>query len=146
MKAKASQPHGQDPNAGLIQVAQIKAQTDREKLAADNKQHDAELQQKDRHKTWELNNQKEIERIKLQAKAGDDQAKAQVQNQKAMQDRESHQMHVLENVQKMQIDREKAAQIAQAHQFKQADGANRANERQQLNQQRMQQPFGGRPK
>ena len=143
MKAKGQQPHGQDPNAGLIQVAQIKAQTDREKLAADNKQHDAELQQKDRHKTWELNNQKEIERIKLQAKAGDEQAKMQVQNQKAMESREAHQAHMLENEQKMALDRQKAAMVAQSHQVKQADMANRANERQQLNQQRMQQPVGG---
>ena len=142
MKAKGQQPRG-DPNAGLTQVAQIKAQTDREKMQLDEKQHAADLEQKDRHKTWELNNQKEIERIKLQAKAGDEQAKMQVQNQKAMENREAHQAHMLENQQKMAIDRQKAAMVAQAHQFKQADGANRANERQQLNQQRMQRPPGG---
>jgi hypothetical protein len=145
MKAKATQPSA-DPNAGLTQVEQIKQQTAREKLAQDKELATQEMAQKDRHKTWELNNAKEIERIKLQGKAGDNEIKERVQNQKAMQDRESHQMHVLENVQKIQIDREKAAQAAQAHQFKQADGANRANERQQLNQQRMQQPFGGRPR
>jgi hypothetical protein len=146
MKAKAAQPHGQDPNAGLIQVAQIKAQTDREKLAADNQQHDADLAQKDRHKTWELNNQKEIERIKLGAKAQDDQAKMQVQGQKMQESRESHQAHMIELSQKLQADRVKQDMVAQSHAAKQQDMASKANERQQMNTFRMQQPVGGRPR
>ena len=56
MKAKAEQPQARIPMPGLIQVEQMKQQTDREKLTADDKQHAADLQQKDRHKTWELNN------------------------------------------------------------------------------------------
>jgi len=60
-----------------------------------------------------------------------------------MESREAHQAHMLENEQKMALDRQKAAMVAQSHQVKQADMANRANERQQLNQQRMQQPVGG---
>jgi hypothetical protein len=142
MKAKAQQPQGQDQNAILLQVEQLKQQTAREKLKQDDKQHSADLEQKDRHKTWELNNQKEIERIKLQAKAGDDQVKQQVQGQKLQENRETHQAHLLEISQKMQADRVKQDMMAQSHAAKQQDMASKANERQQMNTFKMQQPVG----
>ena len=140
MKTKGEQPAGDDPTtaAGKIalQVEQLKQQTAKEKNAQDAKIKEQEMAQKDRHKTWELNNAKEIERIKLGAKAGDDQAKMQVQNQKAMESREAHQAHMLENEQKMAIDRQKAAMVVQSHAAKQNDMASRASERQMLNQQK----------
>jgi hypothetical protein len=142
MKAKGQQPRG-DPNAGLTQVAQIKAQTDREKMQLDEKQHAADLEQKDRHKTWELNNQKEIERIKLQAKANDEQSKMQVQGQKMQESRESHQAHMIELGQKLQADRVKQDMMAQSHAAKQQDMASKATERQQMQTFKLQQPVGG---
>jgi hypothetical protein len=142
MKAKAQQPQGQDQNAILLQVEQLKQQTAREKLKQDGEQHTADLEQKDRHKTWELNNAKEIERIKLQAKAGDDQVKQQVQGQKLQENRETHQAHMIELGQKMQADRVKQDMQAQAHAAKQQDMASKANERQQMNTFKMQQPVG----
>ena len=76
MKTKGEQPAGDDPTtaAGKIalQVEQMKQQTAKEKNAQDARIKEQEMAQKDRHKTWELNNAKEIERIKLGAKAGDD--------------------------------------------------------------------------
>jgi hypothetical protein len=142
MKAKGQQPQG-DPNAALTQVEQIKQQTAREKMAQEDKQHTADLEQKDRHKTWELNNAKEIERIKLGAKADDQQVKMQVQGQKMQENRESHQAHMIELSQKLQADKVKQDMMAQAHQQKQQDMQSKANERQQMNTFRMQQPVGG---
>jgi len=140
MKAKAQQPQpGGNP---LLQVEQLKQQTAQQKIKQDAEQHKADLEQKDRHKTWELNNAKEIERIKLQAKAGDEQAKMQVQGQKAQESRESHQAHMIEIGQKMQADRVKQDMQAQAHAAKQQDMQSKANERQQMNTFRMQQPVG----
>jgi hypothetical protein len=145
MKAKTQQPQA-DPNAGLTQVEQIKQQTAREKLAQDGKQHAAELEQKDRHKTWELNNAKEIERIKLSGKAEDQQAKMAVQSQKAQESREDHQAHMIELNQKMMLDRQKASITAQTNQARQQDMASRANERQQMQSFKMAQPVGGGPR
>jgi hypothetical protein len=142
MKAKGAQGQG-DPNAGLLQIEQMKQQTAREKLAQDDKQHSADLEQKDRHKTWELNNAKEIERIKLGAKAQDDQAKMQIQGQKAQESRETHQAHMIEISQKMQADRVKQDMMAQTHAAKQQDMASKANERQQMQSFKMAQPVGG---
>jgi hypothetical protein len=143
MKIKGEQPQGGGPNDVMLQVEQMKQQTAREKLKQDDKQHVADLEQKDRHKTWELNNQKEIERIKLGAKAQDDQAKMAVQGQKMQESRESHQAHMIELNQKMQSDQQKAAMVAQSHAAKQQDMASKANERQQMNTFRMQRPVGG---
>jgi hypothetical protein len=142
MKVKGTQGQG-DPNAGLLQVEQLKQQTAREKLKQDDAHHSADLEQKDRHKTWELNNAKEIERIKLQGKAEDQQVKMQVQGQKAQESRETHQAHMIEISQKMQADRVKQDMIAQAHAAKQQDMASKATERQQMQTFKMQQPVGG---
>ena len=55
----------------------------------------------------ELENERVIKQAKLQAKQGDADGKLQVQNQKAMESREAHQAHMLENQQKMALDRQK---------------------------------------
>jgi hypothetical protein len=145
MKTKATQPQG-NPSAPLIQIEQMKQQTAREKLKQDADLAQQEMAQKDRHKTWELNNAKEIERIKLSGKAQDDQAKMQVQNQKRMESAEAHQMDMIGKQADIAIQREKAqlaaTQAQQTAQARQADFANRANERQMAHQQKMQQPVG----
>jgi hypothetical protein len=124
----------------------MKQQTTKQKNDQDAALKQKEIDQKDRHKTWELNNAKEIERIRLQAKAGDDDAKLQVQGQKAQESREAHQAHMLENQQKMAIDREKFNLQVGQHNLKQQDTAQRSNERQMAAQQKAQQnAFGGAP-
>jgi hypothetical protein len=149
MKAKGEQPRGEDPatqQAKLaLQIEGLKQQTAREKLAQDAKFHEAELAQKDRHKTWELNNQKEIERLKLVQTQQSDAAKAQVQNQKLIESRETHQMHVIEKQQDMKLNNQKFQLQAGQAKLKNADMAQRANERSMAHQQKMQQPTAGGP-
>jgi len=146
MKAKGAQPQG-NPSAPLIQIEQMKQQTAREKLKQDADLAQKEMDQKDRHKTWELNNAKEIERIKMGQQSQADQAKMAVQNQKRMESSEAHQMDMMGKQADIAIAREKAqmaaVQAQNAAQAKQADFANRSNERQMAHQQKMQQPIGG---
>lgn len=138
MKSKADQPQGDDPTTAqgklMLQVEQIKQQTEREKMAQEAKFKADELAQKDRHKTWELNNQKEIERMKLGQNQQADAAKVQVQNQKAMESREAHQAQMLEKQQDMMLNREKFNMQAN---LKRQDVAARANERQMAAQQKL---------
>jgi hypothetical protein len=147
MKAKGEQPAGDDPLTAqgkiALQVEKMKQQTAKQKNEQDAKLKEQELLQKDKHKTWELNNQKEIERMKLRQGQVSDAAKAQVQQQKASTDREAHQMHVLENQQKMAIDRQKFDMAVGQAKMKQNDMAQRSNERQMAHQQKMAQPIGG---
>ena len=109
---KGDQPQGDDPAtaAGKIQlqIEQMKQQTIKEKNMQDLKVKQAELVQKDQHKQMELQNARMIEAAKLNMKTGDDVIKAGVQQEKAAQERESHQFHMAENPQKMPIERQKA--------------------------------------
>jgi hypothetical protein len=86
----------------------MKQKTIADKNAADAKLKASELLQKDQHKQWELENERQIAMAQLQAKAGDAEGKLQIQNQKAIENREAHQAHMLENQQKMDLDRSKA--------------------------------------
>ena len=133
MKEKANQPQADDPAtaAGKIQlqIEQMKQQTIKEKNIQDLKVKQAELVQKDQHKQLELQNARMIEVAKLNMKTGDDVIKASTQQEKAAQERESHQFHMAENFQKMDIERQKAQANAQTHQARQVDMAARASER-----------------
>jgi hypothetical protein len=153
MKAKSSQPKGDDPLTAKskldLQTEQMKQETEKKKLEQDAALKTQEMEQKDRHKTWELNNQKTIERMKLEAKGEDAEGKIAVQQQKVAGDREKHQMDMLGKQEDLRIKAElgqmKAAEAHQMSQAKQADFANRSNERQMLNQQKLAQgPIGGR--
>jgi hypothetical protein len=141
MKMKAEQPQGDDPTTAAtkvqLQIEALKQQTEREKLAQQAKQHADELAQKDRHKTWELNNQKEIERMKLVHTQQAEGAKIQVQNMKAMESREAHQAEMFNKQQERVLNREK---FNQQSVLKRQDMAQRANERTMANQQKMMGP------
>ena len=134
MKTKAGQPQGDDPATAAakvqLQIETMKQQTIKDKNAADLQVKAAELQQKDKHKQWELENQRMIEAAKLNMKTGDDVIKAGVQQEKAAQDRQAHQFHMAENAQKMAIERQKAQANMATHQMRASDMAQRANERQ----------------
>ena len=147
LKAKGEQPRGDDPETAkgkiALQLEQMKQQTAKEKNKQDLQVKQEEMAQKDKHKTWELNNQKEIERIKLQAKAGDEQGKMAVQNQKSMQSREEHQAHMFEKQQDMALNRQKFDLAVGQAAMKSNDMAQRSSERQMAHQQKMAQPPGG---
>jgi hypothetical protein len=137
MKLKADQPQGDDPATAKakadMQIEQMKQKTIADKNAVDAKLKASELLQKDRHKELELQNERQIALAQLQAKAGDAEGKMQVQNQKAMENRESHQAHMLENQQKMDLDRAKAQM---AMNLKQQDHSNKAAAAQMAAQQK----------
>jgi hypothetical protein len=139
-KAKGELGKGDDPETAKgkiqLQIEQMKDATQKEKNAADAKLKALELAQKDTFKQMELENERVIKAAELQAKQQDSQGKVQIQAQKAMTDREAHQMHVLEKQQDMQLNRQKAEIVMQSHAAKQADMANRANERQMAAQQK----------
>ena len=146
LKAKGAAPRGDDPTTALsktqLQIEQMKQQTAKQKNDQDAALKKMELDQKDKHKTWELNNAKAIERMKLEAKNEDADGKMAVQQQKAMTDREKHQMDMLKKQTEVAAAREKAqmaaTQMAAQHEAKQADFANRASERQMLSAQKAQ--------
>jgi hypothetical protein len=147
-EAKAGQAKGDDPTtaAGKIalQIEQMKQVTAKEKNQQDAALKAAELKQKDMHKQWELQNEKQIKEAELQAKMRDGEGKMAVQNQKAMTDREAHQMHIIEKTQDMDLAREKAQMAmqtaAQQAAAKQNDMAARAQERRIAQQQKAMQP------
>jgi hypothetical protein len=134
MKAKGDQPKGDDPATAqgkiMLQIEQMKDQTQKDKIKADSAIEATKLKQNDDHKKLELANQRSMKQMELNAKAGDAQGKAQLANQKAMESREEHQAHMIERDQDMQLTRQKGDLAIAAHNMKQNDMANRANERQ----------------
>ena len=133
-EAKAGQARGDDPAtaAGKIalQIEQMKQTTAKAKNDQDAALKQQELSQKDIHKQWELQNERLIKQAEMQMKARDGEGKVAIQQQKAMTDREAHQMHIVEKTQDMDLQRQKGQLAMQAHAAKQNDMANRANERQ----------------
>jgi hypothetical protein len=138
MKAKGDQPHGDDPttaqNKTALQIEQMKDQTAKEKIKADAAVDAAKLKQADDHKKLELQNQRDIKAMELNAKQGDDQAKVAVQNQKAMESHEAHQADMAGKMMDMQLHRQKADLAVQQHSLKASDMAQRASERQAAQQ------------
>jgi hypothetical protein len=144
MKIKGEQPPGDDPttaqNKTALQIEQMKDQTAKEKIKADADIEAAKLKQQDAHKQMELQNQKDLKAMELRAKAGDDQAKMQVQNQKLIENREDHQAQMLQKQQDLQLNRQKAEIAVQSHALKASDMAQRAQERRSMQQFKMAQP------
>jgi len=122
MKAKSDQPRGDDPETAKgkiqIQIEQMKQQTIKDKNDADIQLKQQELAMKDAHEKARLRNDALIAAGNLNAKAGDEQNKQMVQAQKAQENRESHQAHMMENQQKMAIDRQKADAALRAQAMK----------------------------
>ena len=121
MKARGSSERP-NPEMEKIKAQQqgdaAKLEREKQKDAADAKLRKEEIDQKDRHKQWELMNDRHIALAQIQSKQGDQEGKMVVQNQKAMHDRESHQAHMIENDQKMAINQQKAQQSARDHQMR----------------------------
>jgi hypothetical protein len=144
MKQKSDQPKPDDPQTltakTAIQIETMKNERAKEADQATNKLKMAELEQRDNHKKLELLNARAMKRMELDAKRGDAEGKLQVNNQKAMQNREEHQAHMIEKDQEMGIVREKASAAMAATQAKVADRQAQANERRAAQQFKMTQP------
>jgi hypothetical protein len=137
LEAKSAQGKGEDPTTAqhriLLQIEQMKQETAKQKNQADALLKVKELEQKDTHKKWELEAQLAMKQEELNAKARDGEGKAAVQNLKAMENREAHQAHMMENSQKMELDRQKAEV---AMRIKQQDHSNKTAAAQMATQQR----------
>jgi hypothetical protein len=147
-KDKANAPQGSDPATqqaqAAIEIENIKDRTNKAK----NDQHfqieQAKLEQADKHKQWELANQRQIAQMKGQSDMQDAQVDMAVQQQKMQESSEAHRAQLVSNQQKMQIERQKADLATRQHAMKQQDMAARQSERQEAQRiKAMQGPTGG---
>jgi hypothetical protein len=145
VKAKGAAGKGDDPTTAMgkiqLQIEGMKQETEKKKLEAQVGMKQAELSQRDQHKKWELLNAQAIEKMKLGAKAGEQQVEAQRTNQEAMHDRELHQSKMIQSQQDMALERQKADLLMQQHAAKQSDMASRQRERQSAQQFKQQQAY-----
>jgi hypothetical protein len=128
-----------------MQIATMNDKRQREKDKMDNNVKLAELKQKDQHKRLELFGKQEDTRIKSRDSAMDNVVKMQESNQKVVAERESHQAHMAENAQKLQLGQQKLVAAQQTQQQRQQDFAARADERRANNQFKMQQAMMPKP-
>ena len=137
-KAKAEGPQPDDPttasNKITLQIEQMKVdakkQADQQEISV--KQQD--LIQKDRHAQEKLRSDEKMKALELLTAQGDEDAKAMLQNMKAMHEREKHQAHMLENQQKMDMQERKAVHMDMAARSRQNDLQARTSERQAAQQ------------
>jgi hypothetical protein len=133
IKQKGEQPRGDDPttatNKTAIQIEQIKQQTEKQKNDSMNQLKAQELQMKDQHEKMKIASAEKMKLADILAKQKDDETKAQVQNQKAMHDREKHQADMVGKQADMQMDQQKLAIAQQTAQMRQSDMAARGEER-----------------
>ena len=135
MEAKGDAPKGDDPttaqNKTALQIETMKVQqrdkTDSGKL----KLQEQEIQMRDKQHMATLANQRTIELAKLQASQQDDQARAGLQNQKAMHEHEKHQVKMVESVVDLEMAQQKAELAERQQQMRTNDMQARQNERQQ---------------
>lgn len=147
MKQKSDAPRGDDPttatNKTALQIEQIKQQRQGEKDKADTQIKMVELQLKDKHEQMKITSSERIKAAELSAKQRDEDAKAQTQNQKAMHEREGHQMDMIGKQAEMRANEQKMAMAQQAAQAKQVDMQARGDERRQAAQYKQQQVKAG---
>lgn len=129
MKQKGDQGKGEDPttaqNRTALQIEQMKTEQRRETDQGKLDLQAQELRMKDRHERMRLANERDLKIAELNAKQGDDQAKIQVQNQKAMESREAHQAEMIGKQQDMVLAQHKADLATQQHQLRATESAQR---------------------
>jgi hypothetical protein len=144
MKAKADQPKGDSPaesqNKTALQIETMKDQTAQQKIKADADLETQKLQQQDAHKQMELQNQRDLKQMELNAHAGDQQAEQARTNLEMMQGREEHQQEMVKTAADIQAIRQKADLANQQHAMKRDDLVQRQQERRDAQQFRMMQP------
>jgi len=124
-----------------IETQKLEQQKKKDETDAALKQQ--ELEQKDRQHTAEQETQKQIKMIEMHAKTDDDAIRAQAQNQKQMADREKHQADMVKKQVDMQAAQQKAQLASEQVQMRRHEMAAKAQERQAMQQFKMQQPPGG---
>jgi hypothetical protein len=144
LEGQAKQPRPDDPataqNKAAVQIEQMKDQRQRDKDRQDYQLAQQELQQKDRHKQAELVNQRYIEQMRLSAKGGDLQAKAQLNQQKMVENAQDHQASMAEKSMDLKIDAQKADIAVQDAAARRQEMQQRSIERRQEREFRMMQP------
>jgi len=147
MKMKGSQPKP-DPEAEKIkmlkEIETQKLEAQKQKDQGELKIKTDELAMKDRHKEAELRNAQAIEKMRINAKQGDNQGKLQEISQKMQQSREEHQADMVGKNMDIEVERQKMQTAQQLAQSKQTDMAAKATERRAMQQFKMAQPIGGR--
>ena len=116
------------------EVETQKLQAQKEKDASDIQLKTAELAQKDKQHQAELETQKQIKMIEMQAKTGDDEIRAQAQNQKMMGDREKTQMDLVKKSVDIQAAQEKNRLAAEQMAMRRQDMQAKQGERQAAQQ------------
>jgi hypothetical protein len=133
MKAKADVPQGDDPttaqNKTALQIEQMKVKQQSETDAAKLKQQQEEARMKDAQHDRKLQNDKEIAAMQMGAKQGDNQAKAEIQSQKLIENRETHEAAMQKSEQDRALAEQKGALAQQTHAMKASDMVNRQQER-----------------
>ena len=112
-----------------LQIETMKLAAARQKDAAELGLKQQEMQQKDQHKQWELQNERQIKLAELRMKQGDRQAEMLQANQEQMHDREVHQMEMIKKQADVGIVQQKAQMAVQTANARQADMAQRSQDR-----------------
>jgi hypothetical protein len=143
MKQKGSQPKGPDPVTAQSQTAkeieQMKIAYNKERDQAEMQLKQSELQQKDAHAKLQIESDERLKQQELQGDAMADRAKAQQTGLKMMHDREKHQADQIGRQLDVQTATQKAALAQRTQMMKERDMSMRANERNAMHQQRLQQ-------
>jgi hypothetical protein len=146
MKQKGAQPPP-NPEAEKLKlmkdIEMAKIEQKKQSDMAELKVKQDELVQKDKQHQQKLANDRAIAGMGARDKQQELAGKQQIQNEKLMQNRESHQAHVIEKTQDMELARQKAQIGVQQANLKQTDMAQRSAERAAQHQFKMSQPPGG---
>jgi hypothetical protein len=121
-----------------IEMAKIqqKQQTDKETIRIKQQ----ELVDKQTQHDQKLANDRRIAWANSQIKLSDVEGKAQIQQEKVVENREAHQAHMAENEQKMILDRQKAGIAIQTAQQRSSESAQKAQDQRAAQQFKMSQP------
>jgi hypothetical protein len=121
-----------------IEMAKIqqKQQTDKETIRLKQQ----ELVDKQTQHDQKLANDRRIAWANSQIKLSDVEGKAQIQQEKVVENREAHQAHMAENEQKMILDRQKAQIAVQTAQQRSSESAQKAQDQRAAQQFKMSQP------
>ena len=142
IKNRGDQPQT-DPETEKLkmqqQTEQAKLEAQKQRDQADVQLKQQELAQKDKQHNAEMETQKQIKLIELQSKTRDDELRAQTVNQKAMADREKHQMGMIKSQTDVQVAQEKARLASEQVQMRRHEMAAKAQERQAAQQFKQQQ-------
>ena len=133
MEGKADQPRPDDPTTAAMkaqkEIEQIKQDRQRERDKADVALKAQELQMRDAQEKAKIASNEKIKMAEITGRSQDDDARANLTNMKAMNDREKHQATLLEKQAQMGLIAQKAQLASQTAQQRSSDMAQRGQER-----------------